>query len=229
MPKNPERVVEQQMRFQEVIGRVAGQKKAAPKLGPFITVSRQPLSLGAEIARRVGARLGWNVLDRELVEGLAERLEMSPKMLELMDETDSNWFRDTVLNLLDPRLGIQHSYLAKLGKVMLLAACEGRVVIVGRGGNFLLPHDRGLRVLVVAPRQARVAALREREGLDLRAAERRLDELDSDRAEFVRRNFKHEADDPSLFDLVLDSSSFELEACAELICLALERLTRLKT
>jgi hypothetical protein len=228
MPKTPH-IVEQQMRFQQVLARVAEQKREEPSLGPFITLSRQPLSQGGDIARLVGSRLSWNVLDRELVEGLAERLELSPEMLDLMDEKDSNWFRETVLNLLDSRIGIQHSYLSKLGKVMLLAACQGKVVIVGRGGNFLLPSARGLRVLVVAARPARVASLCRREGVDERAADKRLEELDSHRVEFIRRNFNQEPDDPNHYDLVLDSSAFGLEAGADLICRALETLHRVRT
>ncbi len=226
MPKTPHGVIEQQMRFQEVLARVAEESPEEQRLGPFITVSRQPGSRGSEVARMVGGRLGWSVLDKELVEGLAERLEMSPKMLELMDETRSNWFRDTLFNLLDSRIGIQHSYLSQLSKVMLLAACDGQVVIVGRGANFMLPRERGLRLLVVAPSEQRQACLCERDGLDARAAERRLEELDSTRAEFIRRNFNQEVDDARHYDLVLDSSTFGLETCTDLICSALEKLTR---
>jgi cytidylate kinase len=212
--------VEHQMRLTEVLARVARERVGARRPGPFITVSRQLGSGGAEVARRVGQRLGWSVLDRELVERLAERLELSPKMVELMDETRSNWFRDALLSLVEPRLVEQHAYVAMLGKVMLLAVCEGQVVFVGRGANFLLPRDSGLRVLVVAPRRERVERVRVRDGLDARSAERRLDELDEARADFIRRNFAADVNDPHHYDLVLDSHAFGLDGSVELVCAA---------
>jgi cytidylate kinase len=224
MVKGLQHGVEHQMRFHEILTRVASEKAEPQRLGPYISVSRQYGSGGAEVATKVARKLGWSTLDRELVDELAHRLDVSPKMLELMDETRSNWFRDSVLNLLEPRLVEQHSYVGKLGRVMLLAAYEGRVVVVGRGANFLLPAGIGLRTLVVAPRDVRLTRLREREQLDQRSAERLLDECDDNRADFIRRNFASDVNDPRHYDLVLDSSAFGIDGSADLICQAFDTL-----
>jgi cytidylate kinase len=214
-----------QMRFRALIDRgapVVGEEyEKRAELGPFLTISRQADSGGAEVARRVGIRLGWAVFDRELVEDVSRRLELEPRMLDLMDETRSNWFNDTLLNLLNSRLVLQDSYVAMVGRVMLMAACEGRVIFVGRGGHILLPRNSGLRVRVVAPRADRLARLCAREGLDADRGSRRLDQLDASRADFVRRHFKAEPDDASLYDLVVDTASFHLDGAVDLICRAL--------
>ncbi len=222
MVRSRELGVERRMGLDEVLARATAERAPAVGLGPFVTVSRQLGSGGSEVARRVGDRLGWRVLDRELVEQLAERLEVSPKLVELMDETRSNWFREALLSLVEPRLVEQQAYVAVLGKVMLLAAYDGKVVIVGRGANFLLPRSSGLRVLVGAPRAERSRRLAEREKLAATAADRRLDELDQARADFIRRNFGAEVNDPQHYDLVLDSVAFGLEGCVDLVCAALE-------
>ncbi len=222
MVKSRESGVESRLRLDEVLGRVADEKAPPRKLGPFITISRQLGSGGAEVANRVGERLGFKVLDRELVEQLAEQLEVSPQMLQLMDETRSNWFRDAILSLVEPRLVEQPSYVGMLGKTMLLASYDGNVVFVGRGSNFLLPPVGGLRVLVVAPRADRMQRVRKREGLDLRGAERRLAELDHGRTDFIRRNFHADVNDPAHYDLVVDTSAFGIEGAVELIARALE-------
>jgi cytidylate kinase len=119
-------------------------------------------------------------------------------------------------------LVLQDSYVSMLSRVIALAAFDGRVIIVGRGGNLVLPPDDGIRVRVVAPRALRLAALAEREGLDRKAAGVRLDEVDHSRAEFVRRQFHADLRDATFYDLVIDSARFGLGGSAELIYRALE-------
>lgn len=212
------------MRFQGLLERAgsAVRTEKAVDSGPYLTISRQAESGGAEIARRVGERLGWSVLDRELVHELARRLELEPRLLELMDETRVGWFSETLLNLFNSRLVLQDSYVSMLSRAIALEAFDGRVIIVGRGANLVLPPDHGLRVRIVAPRALRLAALAEREGLEHKAAGARLDEIDASRADFVRRHFHVDPNDPSVYDLVLDSARFGLGGSADLICRALE-------
>lgn len=220
------RPAEFQMRFRELLERAADARKPLlerpAQLGPFLTISREVGSGGAEVARLVGLRLGWAVFDKELVEDLARRLELSPQMVELLDETHSDWFHETMLSLMNSRIVLQNNYLSMLGKVMHLAAYEGKVIFVGRGGHLLLPRDAGLRVRVIARREARLETYQAREGLKADEAERELDRLEAGRADFVRRHFQREPDDPYQYDMVLDSSVLGMEGCAELVCRALE-------
>ena len=212
------------MRLQGVLERAAaaGDSEKVPVPGPYVTISREAESGGAEIALQIGTRLGWSVLDRELVNELARRLELEPRLLQLMDETNVGWFSETLLNLFNSRLVLQNSYVSMLSRVIALAAFDGRVIIVGRGANLVLPPDDGLRIRVVAPRALRLAALAERENLDRRTAGVRLDEVDSSRAEFIRRQFHADLRDATLYDLVVDSARFGFGGSAELIYRALE-------
>ena len=59
---------EVRMRFQALLERAASaaEREDAPVPGPYLTISREANSGGTEIAARVGSRLGWSVLDREL-------------------------------------------------------------------------------------------------------------------------------------------------------------------
>jgi cytidylate kinase len=207
------------MRFQALLERAASatEMSEVPVPGPYLTISREAGSGGAEVARRVGERLGWSVLDRDLVNGLAKRLELEPRLLELMDETRVGWFSETLLNLFNSRLVLQNSYVSMLSRVIALAAFEGRVIIVGRGANLVLPPDDGLRVRVVADRALRIASLAEREGLEHKAAAQRLDEVDASRLNFVRRNFHADLRDMANFDLAIDAARFGLGGCVDLI------------
>jgi len=212
------------MRFQAILERAAAKPEAVeePVLGPYLTISREADSGGAEVARRVGQILGWSVLDRELIQDLARRLELEPRLLDLMDETKIDWFSETLLNLFNSRLVFQDSFVSMLSRGMALAAYEGRVVIVGRGANLILPPEGGLRVRVVAPRVLRLKALGDREGLDERAAGRRLDKIDAGRVEFVKKHFHADPADAGNYDLVIDAARFGIGGAADLICCALE-------
>ena len=220
------RQAEFQMRLRDLAERAgtgAGPRLEQPgQLGPYMTVSRQVDSGGAEVARLVGLRLGWAVFDKELVESLAERLKLTPEMLELLDEKRSDWFTDTMLNLMNSRLVLQDSYVSLMGKLMHLAAYDGKVIFVGRGSHLLLPPGTGLKVRVIAPRDARLARFREREGTSAEEAGRRVDALEESRVDFLRRHFRRDPEDPTQFDLVIDSTIFGIEGCVELVCRALE-------
>lgn len=188
-----------------------------PALGPYVTISRQSGSGGSLIAQRLAGDLGWKVLDRELVDGLARELELDPHRLELMDETRTNWLRDTIFNLLDSRLVLQDSYVTLLGRVMALAAHNGQVIFVGRAGNLILPRDDGLRVRIVAPRPWRIQRVAERDSLGESAASERVASLDAARSDFVRRHFKVDADNPAAFDMVVDVASLGEDGVVTLI------------
>lgn len=219
------RAVEFQGRFHDVLTRAAADARREParnELGPYITISRQAATGGVEIAHMVAKRWGWSVLDKELVEGIAHHLELAPRMLELMDETRTDWFSESFLTLLEPRLLTQDSYVSMLCKIVLLAAYDGRVIIVGRGAGLMLPREPGLAVRIVAPRASRLARLCHQENLEPRAAGKRLDEIDASRETFVRRHFHCDPEDPTCYDLVVDSDALGLEGAAEIICHAAE-------
>jgi cytidylate kinase len=218
--------VEYQMRFRDIMARAGA--RAPTELdrervvGPFVSVSRQAGSGGAEVARRIGERLGWAVLDKELVERLAGDLKLEPRLLALLDEKRANWFSETLLNLFNSRLVEQRGYVELLGKVMALAALAEPVVIVGRGAHLVLPREHGFCVRIIAARAARVQRLSRSTGLSETAAEKRLDEIDANRRGYIRRNFRQDVADPSLYDLVVNTGSFGVDQCVELIIQAME-------
>lgn len=217
--------VEYQMRYRDLIARAAAQTGTELKgttCDRFLTISREAGSRGAEVAQRTGARLGWAVLDKNLVEQLAGDLELEPRVLELLDETRINWFSETLLNLFNSRLVAQHGYIELLGKVIALAAAAEPVVIVGRGAHLILPPDAGLRVRVVAPGTSRVQWTSTSESLDLQTAESRVSAIDADRHGFISRNFQQDSTDASLYDLVLNAASLGVDGCVGLIIRALE-------
>jgi cytidylate kinase len=189
----------------------------------FITLSREAGAGGGEIAAMVGRKLGWEVLDANLLDQVAARFRLSRPMLELVDETDSSWAYDMVGAFLDPKIVPHEKYLAYLSRVIRAAARRGNVVLVGRGAQFLLPRENVLAVRIVASMKYRVARIVQRLECDEAKARHYLHEVDHGRKEFVEKFFRRDVTDPRLYDLVLDVDHLGPAMVADLIVEAASR------
>jgi hypothetical protein len=188
------------------------------RLGDYITISREAGAGGSEIASAVGEKLGWGVLDRNLVDCVAERFHLSRPMLELVDETRSNWVFDIFGPWFDRKVVPHEKYVIRLVRIVTAAARRGGVVIVGRGGQFLLPPGEGLAVRIIASEKYRVRRIMEKYGLAESRARNYLATVDRGRREFVARFFRHDVNDPHLYDLVINVERFGLAgAVAEIL------------
>jgi cytidylate kinase len=189
----------------------------------YIALSREAGAGGSEIAAMVGRKLGWEVLDKNLLDQVADRFRLSKPMLELVDETDSSWVYDVVGVFLDPKIVPHEKYLAHLSRVIRAAARHGNVVFVGRGAQFLLPRDNGLAVRIVASMKYRVARIVQQLHCDEAKARHYLHEVDHGRKELVEKFFHRDIADPGLYDLVLYVDHLGPATTADLIVEAASR------
>jgi hypothetical protein len=222
------RFIERQMRNWE-LGRTHG---GAPPAEPsqaiqfFIAVSRELGSEGEKVAESVAECLGWPKYDREILNYMSENEEVRRRLYDLMDERERTWMQQ-MLDLLEP-LGpdaalAREGYFGLLKQAVIAIAGKQRAVFVGRGAGFVLPRSRGLSVRIVAPLKDRIKHVMEYESLDERAARRRIEEVESQRAEFLVRHFGHRPYDPRRYDMVLNAGCLCIPDMCSLICLAAER------
>ncbi len=202
-------------------------RKKKTVTGPYIAISREAGSRGTEIALEVARRLGWDVLDKELLDFMAERYKLPRDMLDVVDETRANWFHDVLGVFFDSRLVSQDAYTAHLHRIIYLAALHGNVVFVGRAAQYILPRQSGLAVRIIAPKQQRIEYLMLHRHLDLATATRLADDLDAARGEFCRRHFHRDVREPLEYDLVINTARLTVEAAAELIADTFARIPRI--
>jgi len=100
----------------------------------------------------------------------------------------------------------------------LLAAGGG--VILGRAAAVVLGKDRGYHVRLDGPAARRVAQGAAVEGISEEQARQRLRAADKARTAYVRRLYRCDPADPSLYHLVIDSTAIPLDAVIELILTA---------
>jgi cytidylate kinase len=201
-------------------------KKKKAETAPYIAISREAGSRGTEIAKIVGQQLGWDVLDKHLLDFIAQRYKLPRDMLEIVDETRANWFHDVLGSFFDSRPVSEDSFLAHLERIIYLAALHGNVVFVGRAAQYILPRQSGLAVRIIAPKCQRIEDMMQRRNLGRTEATQFVDELDAGRAEFCRRHFHRDIHDPLEYDLVINTARLSIAAAAELIVDAFCRARR---
>lgn len=198
-------------------------QRLAGSVEDYLAISREEGAGGSEIAQSVGQKLAWEVLDRNLLDRVADRFRLSRTMLELVDETRGNWVYDVLGTWMDRSIISAEKYVTHLIHVVLAAARQGNVVLVGRGAGFLLPREKGLAVRIIAPLGYRVRQVMHRQGLDEAEARRFVEEKDLGRREFVRRYFHRDIDDPHLYDLVINVERIGPQGAARQVLSALGR------
>src|SRR5437879_1340240 len=73
----------------------AGLSTDAPQTPRFtIAVSRETGSQGTALARAIGERLGWVVYDHELVERIAQDMQVRASLLDSVDERRVSWLQE---------------------------------------------------------------------------------------------------------------------------------------
>jgi len=207
-----------------------------------VTLSREYGSGGGEMAVRLARRLGWQLIDHEIVVRVAHALKVSEAEAEARDEHAQSLLDRLLIGMRAlqssaPTAGADlpadapdllrtdaQAYTAALRQTVEGAVAAGKVVIVGRGSQVLLGERRDvLHVRVVAPLGARVAYVVRREGLDEAAARDRIQNKDRDRIRYLQAQYNRRPADAHLYDLVVNTAFLDLESAVDLICLALER------
>jgi cytidylate kinase len=101
-----------------------------------------------------------------------------------------------------------------------LLAGGGGGVILGRAAAVALGKDRGFHVRLDGPADRRVVQGAAIEGISEQDARKRLSTADKARTAYVRRLYRCDPADASLYHLVLDSTAMPLDTVIELIVTA---------
>jgi len=184
---------------------------------PVITVSREFGAQGARIARRVAAQLAVPCWDQELVHEVSKNTATPEIVLRDLDEHRRSMVIE-LLGVLFARSKVTSTeYHRELVRVISAIGQRGAAVIVGRGAQFVLPSSMALRVRVVAPKQTRVEGLARRKGIGQREALGMINQMDEERAAFMRTHYDQEISAADHYDLVINSDRFDVQQMVGLV------------
>ena len=109
-------------------------------------------------------------------------------------------------------------YMKTVAAIIRELGQRGNIVILGRGSHLILrDHPVALHVLTLAPLALRLRRIAEREGLSPQEAAKHVHDHDKGRVAFHHKFFRVEADDPTCYDLTIDTSRLPLQLAAELV------------
>ncbi len=203
-----------------------------------ITISREYGSGGSEIAARLAKRLEWQVIDHDIVERVASAMGTSQEEAEAHDEHTQGVLGQVLNSLLylnpactayaPPEAVLSdEAYCDAVERIVRAAVARGHVVIVGRGSQVLLANRRDvLRVRVIAPLEQRVTNVMGQEGLDEEAAASRIRKFEHERMRYLEAGYHRNPEDVHLYDLILNTSSYDPASAVNVICLALNHKAR---
>jgi cytidylate kinase len=188
---------------------------------PFITIAREPGSGGVPVAQAVSKKLGFLCLDEQVAEEIAHSTKLRKELVQAVDEKHRTVIEDMVQSLLNPDYVDDIRYVTELTKVVITYALRGKVVIVGRGANFLTPFSKGLHVSITAPYEIRVLRAMEHEKLSREQAMQVIAKVEKERKEFVKQYFKRDASKINSYDVTLNTTCFSVDQASDLIIDAL--------
>jgi len=220
MARSVEALVEQQARRWQLVRSEA--RDVARR--PVLTVSRQHGAGGSELVRALAGELKLDVFDREILHQIAESTHLSEKVVGALDEHDRELLTDWLSGMASHNYLSTAEYRYQLTQLVGAIAQHGGAIILGRGAHLILGRGEALRVHVVAPLEWRVAKVMTREGLSERDARRRILAVEADRKAFLMKHFHAESDDPTHFDLVVNTAQLGVERASAVVRAAFERL-----
>ncbi len=188
--------------------------------GLTVAISREAGARGGTIAAAVGRRLGWQVFTQEMLDFLARDEAARTELMADVPASARLWADAETSRLTRARDLAPGSDAAAVARFILTLAARGDAVIVGRGAGFLLPAATTVHVRVVAPLETRVAYLSQWSRMTEPEAAAEVRARDRRRAEFLAALTDRDPNDPTAYDLLLNSGRVGPEACADMVAQA---------
>lgn len=195
-----------------------------------ITISREAGAGAVTIAGLAAERLHaaeknaqappWTVVDANLAEHVLKDHQLSERLERFLTE-DARVPVDTAVSELLGLVPSPWTLVKHTTETILRLAQLGRVILVGRAGNVITARQRHVfHVRLVAPWTQRVRHLAEQNHIDEAEAARIAKNRDQARRRYLRRYFDAEIDDPTRYDLTLNTGRLGFERSADLIVYA---------
>ena len=211
---------------------------------PVITIGRQFGAGGTTVGEMLARELHADLLESRIIDEVANRLQLPKEEVEAEDEQPGSLLARLLVALgsasteplippeaaawsppnADPAFDTRKAVLQITQHVIEEAARAGNVVIVGRGGAYILrDFPRALHVFLRASEAVRVKALMDRFNITSEEeAKRRLKRTDENWTAYIKQVYGHDRNLAAHYDLVLDTGRLGYEKTVKVILTALK-------
>jgi cytidylate kinase len=206
-----------------------------------ITIARQFGAGGKTLGGMVAERLGYQLIDEEIVETIAREANVSPDWVDsVARETGSEGLLSRMLLKLGPfrkgyvEVSLESNpgyingnlYISLLHRIIPQIAGQDNVVLIGRGSQYILADYPGsLHVLMIADLEFRIKFVMDNYHLDRRQAEIVVAKQSKRRLNLYRYFGRTDYDRPDLYHVVFNMNKVKLEHAVQTVCFMVESQT----
>ena len=183
-----------------------------------VTISRQTGSRGDEIAAMLAKKLNHELIDDEKIHALAESCDDEYK------DACSAYEMEKFQGFFERLSFNRPAYKSLFESLNLELAGRDNVVLLGRGVQVVLKEFPGIfHARIVAPDELRIKQIASEQNLSEQAARDFMHSQDTQRSALIQSIYKIDLNDFELYDMVINTSDFTVEAAADLIAQGIQR------
>jgi len=199
-----------------------------------ITIARQFGAGGRTLGKQIAEALGYVLIDEEIVEAVALEADVSNDWADaIAKETGSEGFLDRLAKKLGPfRKGYMniamekkpgyldgHLYISLLYKVIPQIASRDNVVIIGRGGQYILQnHPNTYHFMMIADLEYRINFMMKHYEIDRKQAKFVVGKQDKRRLNLYRYFARTDYEDPVLYNMVFNMNRVSMDKALNMVC-----------
>ncbi|MBP7735762.1 MAG: cytidylate kinase-like family protein [Spirochaetes bacterium] len=197
---------------------------------PFLTISREYGCLGYRVGVAVADIFNtkyhneprWTVFDRGILDHLMKDMNISRNLAETLTDRarDSmDYFFKTTFEKYPPEALVYK----KLVETIRIIAANGHAVIIGRVGNVITRDlHLGYHVRLLASKEKKIDNITEQFKVSRNEAKDILAKKGEEREQFILKRLTVDMNNPSIYNLVINTSELSIEDTASLILKGME-------
>ena len=198
--------------------KISGPKDEALQMPPTICFSRKIGGGALEIADLLAEKIDYRVVDRELLEHIAQDKDLSKQTVDFFDERYPGKMSELASMLFGEKSFVMSDYVKNLIRAVYTFANMGSSIFVGRGAHLILPRERVLAVRIICSAQYRINRLANILDVEENEAGKLLQHIDQEQRAFFKKAFGKKDASPYEFDLVINRDFIsEPRAAAEVV------------
>jgi len=195
-------------------------------MNKIITIGREFGSGGRELARKLAELLGFEYYDKEIVEEISKRTELSEKYVHQIVEHDPHaLFPITVGHTFAylHHYGIerQHHVYSEQCEVIKSMADKSDCIIVGRCADYILKDYNPLKIFVYSDIEHKVARCKSRADISEHFTDKQLvrhiKAVDKNRARYYRYYTGKEWGDKLSYDVCINTATMSIDDAAKML------------
>jgi cytidylate kinase len=201
-----------------------------------ITISREFGAGGRTLGQLVAEKLGYTLIDETLIEMVANEANVSTDWVKSIEKQGSG----SIIKYISKFAGLGKGYLSRLAdinkgyidgsiyinllqKIIPQIAQEGNVVILGRGGQYILKnYESTYHLLLVADLEDRITFMEEHYDLSRKEAGMIVKQHDKRRKSLYSYFGRDDYDQPHIYHMAFNMSLLKMEKVVNQVCLLVD-------